>query len=515
MKKVISGKELQEKIKESINLLCDTVKQTLGPKGNNVLIDHSLFTPFITNDGATIARNIESEDEIVNTILEIAKEASLKTNETVGDGTTTTLVLLQSIMNSSLNYIEKGINPILLKKELDTYLKEIINTIKDLKLEIAPSKLNAIATIAANDEEIGNFLSKVFQTVGSKKAIFIEEKEEPIFDVSYLKGYHLQTHLASDYFLNEQKKIEYQNANILIFHDTLLDIEDISFILNDSMKNKKSLVIFAEDFDELLVRDIVSMNQNEELNCCLVKIQAYGMQKLKIEKDLEIITNGKIIDQHIALENIGLVKKIEIEKESIRIDFENTKKIKKYVSLLGEEIKEVKDDFDKDFIEQRIAMFLEGIATIQIGAATKTESHEIKMRIEDALCALESAKDGVLLGGGITFLKLAENINPKTNAEIIFKEALEVPFKQILTNAGLEYESIKQEIKNNQFQKIFNVQTEKWEDIKLTSVFDSFNVTIESLKNAVSIATMLFTTTSLVINEYINNANKEKEYNEI
>ncbi len=514
MKKVISGKQLQEKIKESINLLCDTVKQTLGPQGNNVLIDHSLFSPFITNDGATIARNIESEDEIVNTILEIAKEASLKTNETVGDGTTTTLALLQSIMNASLDYIEKETNPILLKKELNTYLKEILKAINDLKLEIDPNKLKAIATIAANDDEIGRLLSKVFQTVGSKNAIFIEEGEKQTLEVSYLKGYHIQTELASDYFLNEPKKT-YQNANILIFQNTLFNIEDIAFILNDCMKNKKSLVIFAEDFEELLVKEIISMNQNEELDCCLVKIQTYGMQKRKIEKDLEIITGAKRIEKQISLENIGIAKQIEIEKDRIRINFETTEKIKNYISLLNKEAREIKDDFDKDFVSQRIAMFSEGLATIKIGAPTKTESHEIKMRMEDALCALESAKDGVLLGGGITLLKIAEKIKAKTTAETIFKKALEVPFQQILANAGLDNKAIKQEIINNQFQKIYNVKTEKWEDVKNSSVLDSYNVTIESLKNAVSIATMLLTTTSLVINEYVNNSNKENEYNEL
>lgn len=515
MKKVISGKPLQEKMQESITLLCDTVKLTLGPKGNNVLIDHSLFTPFITNDGATIAKNIESEDEVVNTILEIAKEASLKTNEMVGDGTTTTLVLLQSIYESSLQCIEQGTNPILLKKELDAYLKEVLNVIESLKLEVDKNKMNAIASIAANDEEIGTFLSEVYQKVGSKSAITIEEVEEPMLKVSYQKGYHLETHLASEYFLNEQKEIEYQNASVLIFHDTLLNIEDIAFVLNDCIKNKKSLVIFAEDFEENLIRGIVAMNLEEELNCCLLKISEYGMRKRELEKDLEMITNAKVIENSISLENIGFCKRIRITKDKVCLDFETTKKTNEYVNLLKEEAKEMKDVYDQNFYEQRIALFSNGIATIKVGASTKTETHELKMRVEDALCALESAKDGVVLGGGVTLLKVANQIKGDTNAERIFKEALEVPFKQILTNAGVEFKPIKEEIQNSDFQKVYNIQKEKWEEPNSSSVIDSFHVTIQSLKNAVSIATMLFTTNSLVINEYTNNVNKENEYTEI
>lgn len=515
MKKVISGESLQEKIEESIALLCDTVKLTLGPKGNNVLIDHSLFTPFITNDGATIAKNIESEDEVVNTILEIAKEASLKTNEMVGDGTTTTLVLLQSIFNASLKCIKQGTNPILLKKEMDAYLKEIVEKLESSKMKVGKMQKKAIASIAANDEELGTILSKVYDRVGSKNAIYLEEVDKPLLDVTYLTGYSLETTLASDYFFNEQKEINYQNACILLFHKPLNNIEDIAFILNDCIKNKRNLVIFAEDFEENLVRELVTFYINGELNCCLLKITEYGIRKSQIEKDIEILTDAKGVNETISINNIGTIKNICITNNIVRLDFENNKKLKEYIGVLKEETNNIKDEYDKRFFEKRIAMFENGIATIKIGTPTKTETHEKKMRIEDALCALESAKDGVLLGGGITLLKIAERIKPNSNAKVILKDALEVPFKQILINAGIDYEIIKKEMQNNNFKKIYNVQSEAWEESNSTSVLDSFNVTIESLNNAISIATMLFTTTSLVINEYNNNVGKENEYTEI
>lgn len=514
MKKIISGKELQNKIMESIDLLCNTVKQTLGPKGNNVLIDHSLFSPFITNDGATIAKNIESEDEIINTILEIAKEASLKTNETVGDGTTTTLVLLQSILSSSLKEIENGTHPTILKKELDNSLNIVINNLNDFKEEINKDKLETIAKIAANDEQIGIFLSQIFQNVKTKNAINIEEVDRQALSVDYLKGYQIETELASDYFL-ESNQMDYRNANILLFNDALLDIDDIADVLNDAIKDNKNIVIFAEDFEKNLVQNIVLMNKNYEIKCCLLKIQAYGIQKRKIEKDIEIITNAKTIENSISLENIGKAKNIHITKENIRIDFDTNEDISKYIFDLEKEYQETQDDLYKNFYEKRIAMFSHGIANIQIGSKTKTETHEMKMRLDDALCALESAKDGVLLGGGVTLLKVGELLNEKNKSDSILKSALEIPFNQILTNAGINFNTIKKDMINNKFKKIYNVKEEKWEDASSSSILDSFNVTCEALKNAVSIATMLMTTTSLVINEYKNNINKENEYTEL
>lgn len=517
MKKVLSGKNLQEKMQESINFLCDIVSTTLGPKGSNVIIDHSLFTPFITNDGATIAKNIESEDEVVNTILEIAKEASLKTNEIVGDGTTTTLVLLQSIFNASLELIKKGENPILLKKELDACLEEILEMLEKEKRIPTKKDLLAIASIAAGDKRLGKIVSDAFEVVKKKSAITIQEKESEDLTLEFQNGYILDTQVLSEYFLNEKKSLHFEQANVLILHDFFSNLENIAFLLNDCLQNKKNLLLFANEYDENVLRELVSLHIENELSCCVLKLTEYGMHQRKIEKDLEILTNAKIVENYelITPENIGTIKNVTISNESTCISFIKENKIQEYISLLKEEAINCKDDFEQSFIEKRIAMFDTGLATIFIGAPTKTECHEKKMRLEDALCALESCNDGILLGGGITILKMANELNPNNNAEIIFKEALEKPFCKILTNAGIDASKVLEDIKKEHYQKIYNVNEDKLESVETTSVLDSFNVVKSSLINATSIATMLFSTTSLVINEYKNNANKTNEYTEI
>ena len=275
MKKVISGIELQKKIMESIELLCGTVKKTLGPKGNNVIIDHSNFSPFITNDGVTIAQNIESDDETMGAILELIKEASIKTNEEVGDGTTTTLVLLETIYKESLEYINKGMNPIVLKKELDNTLLIILEYLEKLKALPTKEKILYIAKIAANDEELGTFAYKTFLKVKNKNAITIEESNQKKTEVIFKKGYTLDSILASPYFFKDNKKIIYKDALVLLVKDTLTHIENISFILNEVMKNKKNIVIMARDYDEYVIQEIISLCLHENVNICLLKINEY------------------------------------------------------------------------------------------------------------------------------------------------------------------------------------------------------------------------------------------------
>jgi len=517
MKKVVSGTLLQEKMKESINSLCDTVGCTLGPKGSNVIIDHSLFTPFITNDGATIAKNIVSEDEVVNTILEIAKEASLKTNDIVGDGTTTTLVLLQSLFNSSLTYIEKGINPIFLKKKMDLYLSEILSILETEARKPDENNLLQIATIAANDNYLGNCAFQAFQTVKSKNAIMIKEVLENQLTINYLQGYTVETELLSDYFLKEQTNITFTNAKVLIIHDYLSNLENISFILNDCMKNKEPLIIFVNEYDETAFKEIVSLNLSNELSCCVLKISEYGLHQRKLESDIEALTHAKIIENYhfITPENLGFIEHIMINKNQARFDFQNNSQILQYVDLLKNEMNEYHDEFELTFYQKRIAMFQNGLAEILVGAPTKTECHEKKMRLEDALCALTSCEDGILLGGGVTLLKIAEEIEANDEVKAIFKAALQKPFFQILENAGLDSSKIYQEIKKNDFQKIYNVNTEKFENVTHSSIIDPFQVTKTTLCNATSIATMLFTTKSLVINEHENQLNKTTEYTEL
>lgn len=297
MKKVVCGSELQEKILESISLLCGTVKQTLGPKGNNVLIDHSTFSPFITNDGVTIAKNIESEDQVVAAILEIIKEASIKTDEEVGDGTTTTLVLLESLYKQSIQYINNGASPILLKKELDKNLAIILQELQKLKSKASISNLKNIATISAGDEELGQIAYQVMRKVKEKSAITIKEVPNDKISLSFFKGYSCEISLASPYFLIDTNILNFEDAYILLLNASLHNLEYISFILNDIIKNNQKLVIIANDFEEHTVEELVSLSLIENISLCLLKIEDYGMHIYEIMKDIACITGANIIEQ--------------------------------------------------------------------------------------------------------------------------------------------------------------------------------------------------------------------------
>lgn len=517
MRKVVSGKELEEKMSEAINLLCDTVKKTLGPKGNNIIIDHSSFTPFITNDGVTIAENIESDDATINTILEIAKEASIKTNEVVGDGTTTTLVLLQSIYNSSMEYIKKGKNPIILKKELDEYLKEILKELSNNKIKPMKDTLKKMACISANDTEIGLLVSNIFKYAENKNSIVVKEREENTLKYKLLKGYQLDTSIASPYFLKNNNEIIFKDSYVLLYNNDLFDINEIGNILNSVMEKNSNFVIFANDYSDEFINDVLSLNLNEGLNIVPLKVSEYGLKKSDIVGDLEIITNSKIIRDlsTISINDLGFAKNIYIEKDTTRIDFEYNKKIKAYIENIKKEEKKINDSYEKEFYLKRIAMFKKGIVELVIGAPTKIELREKRMRLDDALCAIFSAKDGVLPGSGITFLKIASNMSQDNVASIIFKDALTKPFFQIMKNAGEDASNIKKNIAEKNYELVYNIHSQKYEDVKNTNVIDSFSVTSYSLINACSIASMLITTTSLIINERENNLNKISEYGDI
>ena len=516
MKKVISGNELYEKMEEAINLLCGTVKTTLGPVGNNVIIDHSSFTPFITNDGVTIAENISSEDEVINTILELAKEASIKTNENVGDGTTTTLVLLESIFKQELDLIKNSKKPIILKQELEIELNKIIEEISIRKRKTNKSDLINIAINSSNDYEIGKLMSEVYSKIKNKNGITIKEYDNPYTKVEYLKGYSFESILSSPYFLKNNIEIVYYNAKILLVNNIIEDINSFGEILNEAINNNINLVIIAKDYDDYVANQLVSLNIDNNVNIILLKLSDYGLRMVNILNDVSLISNAKIIDNNIYnIESLGNVDKIIINNEITRLEFKNNKNINKYVNDLKKELKNIKNSFDYEFINKRIAMFKYGCANIYVGGITKTERIEKKMRFDDALCALSVTNDGSVPGSGIVLLEISDKLNNDTDIEKLFKEALKKPFEQILINAGIDYLEIVNEIRINNYEVLFNVKTNSFENINDTKVIDPYNVLVDSLKNAVSIASMLITTNSLIINEQINNLNKINDYNEI
>ena len=513
MKKIIYGNELYEKMSEAINLLCNTVKITLGPKGNNVIIDHSSFSPFITNDGVTIAENIESEDEVINTILTLAKEASIKTNDIVGDGTTTTLVLLEGIFNEGLKLIKEGYNPIILKKELNTYLDKLIIELENISHIPTNNDLYNVAKTSSNDNLIAKNIYDAYTKTKNINAINIKEIDSNTSHIEYLNGYRFETVLASNYFLNEQNTIEYNNPNILIINNKLENIESIAEILNEVIKKNESLIIISDDYNDDFVNDLVSLYLSNEIKICLLKTPSYGHKAHEILKDISVITNSNIVkNDYITLNNLGKVNNIVISNEEVIISFDYNDNIKKL-------IKEIKsnneNEIEKNFNDLRISMLSTTVANILVGATTTTERRELKMRYIDALHAIDISTKGILPGAGIALLKLRSNIKLESDIDKLFYNVLYLPFKQILINSGLNDKEIYDNIKKNNFNKLYNINKSNYENINDTLVIDPTFVVLNTLKNAVSISSMLLTTSHLIINEYKNNLNKISDYNEM
>lgn len=503
MKKIIYGVELQEKMEKAIQLLCGTVKQTLGPKGNNVIIDHSNFSPFITNDGVTIAKNIESDEEGIATILELAKEAAIKTDEVVGDGTTTTLVLLESLFLNGLEYIRQGIHPIVLKQELNQMLVEICHKLFSYKKIPSEAELYNIAISSANDISIGKVVFDAFSLVKDKSAIIVQETNQNEVSFSHYQGYYFSTTLASPLFLENQISLSYQDALILIFQGALNDIERISFILNEVMEQNQNLIIIANHFDDYVVNEILSKVLDGNLHCCIMTLEEYGLNEWIIKKDLEIITGAQIIEENseISLAHIGHISSIEINSEVTRIVFQKNSNIDEYVAQIQKDLLEKQDDIHKDFYKKRLAMFTNGIAKICIGALTKVECREKRMRLEDAICAISTTLEGILPGGGITLFQISQELNTDTIGSKIWKQTLMQPLEQIIFNAGLDINEILSKIEQEKGSYLYNISKNKYEKCSSTSVIDSYQVVLYSLQHACSIAVMLLTTTSLIINE--------------
>lgn len=496
MKKVIKDEELKEKMKIAIDLLCDTVKTTLGPKGSNAIIDHSLFSPFITNDGVTIARNIESDDEEINTILQLAKESSIKTDETVADGTTSCLVLLQSIYKEGLKYLEEGLKPINLKNELNNALANVLAYLKSLAWQPQKEEIKKIALTASKNEQVASLVTEAYLKIPNKKALIVKEVEEKTSSLVIKNGYIVEALWASSYYFIKEKELKINEGYLLIYANTLYALDDIDAIINEVIKTKKDLLIIADDYSQDFINEIVSLYLEEKIKIYLVKCPGYGLEKINIQNDLALIANSLVVSNLSDLQftSLGLINAILTEDD---LTFNFTKN-----SYKEEDLK-------------RLALLSYGVGYIKVGAPTLTERRELKMHFDDALGAVFASLNGVVLGSGLSLLKTSNYLNDDTVGNKIFKKVLPTCFKQIMQNAGENEEKLLAQAIKNDFKKVYNVNNKKWEDINATSVLDSLDVVISSLSNAVSIASMLLTTTSLIINEQSNNLEKTVSYTEL
>lgn len=501
MKKIISGEELKDVMREAVNLLCNTVSSTLGPTGNNVLINSSEATPFFTNDGVTIASNIESADERINTVLEIVKEASLKTNELVGDGTTTTLVLLQNIFNLGLEEINKGINKIILKNDLLSHMDYIVEELKKLKRTPTKNDMLNIAITSSNDIEIGTLTTNVFLKMNSKYSIKLEEsRTEKTYTVNK-RGYNILINKISSMYFSKNDNIELKNTKVLILKGYLDSLESISDIINDTLINDNNLIIFVEGMNESIKNEVLVYFFNHK-NIFIVEIEEYASHRDKQEEDISKLTSCTIKNieyENVSYNDLGLINNAIINQNEI-ILINNNNECNELINYLKEELKRCNSDYEKDFINSRISKLESGITTIYVGGTTKSEKKEKIMRYEDAICALETAKNGVIAGEGISYLKVGKTLKSDSIGSLILKQSLEKPFEKVIENLGLEYNQIKEKIINNNYELIYDYKTNKCISINKSNIIDPVDVIICSFKNALSIASILLSTSSLVIN---------------
>ena len=488
MKKVIGPDELKIKIKEALELLCDTVSKTLGPSGNNILLDTKDLAPFITNDGVTIASSISSSDEATKALLEIIKEASMKTNEMVGDGTTTTLVLLKAIYDLGLKEMEKGTSLYNLKKIWQEELKKILDEIEQKSRKPTTNDLYQIAYSACNDEVLSNVSVDAILKVKTKNAIKIlaSKTKETYFD--YVNGYVLNSFLSHEYFLNGDDKIAITHPYVLIYKGFLDDLEEISSMINPLLKAKESIILMTEGYSKELKETCLSLYYEKKVYIYLLELPTYDSMLFELYKDLESLIDFS-----------HLKEVVFTREETILFSNQDTNKRKEE---LKKEILMCHSDYQKEDLQRRLSMLETGLCTIYVGGYTEIEKKEKIMRLEDALCSLEVSFYGVNIGSGVTLYQIK-----KENKNLLLSEILDIPLKQIILNNGISSLELEKHLKQNE---IYNFTIEKWEDMNLTNVLDATKVCTTSLQNAFSIALMHLNLSFLVIN--VDEKNERDEF---
>ena len=492
MKKVIGPDELKIKIKEALELLCDTVSKTLGPSGNNILLDTKDLAPFITNDGVTIASSISSSDEATKALLEIIKEASMKTNEMVGDGTTTTLVLLKAIYDLGLKEIEKGTSLYNLKQIWHEELKKILDEIERKSRKPTTNDLYQIAYSACNDEVLSKVSVETILKVKTKNAIKIlaSKTKETYFD--YVNGYVLNSFLSHEYFLNGDDKIAITHPYVLIYKGFLNSLEEISSMINPLLKDKESIILMTEGYSKELKETCLSLYYEKKVYIYLLELPTYDSMLFELYKDLESLLKFN--------NNIGYLKEVVFTREeTILFSNQDTNKRKEE---LKKEILMCHSNYQKEDLQRRLSMLETGLCTIYVGGYTEVEKKEKIMRLEDALCSLEVSFYGVNIGSGVTLYQIK-----KENKNLLLSEILDIPLKQIILNKGISNLELEKHLEKNE---IYNFTLEKWEDMNLTNVLDATKVCTTSLQNAFSIALMLLNLSFLVIN--VDEKNERDEF---
>ena len=518
-KEIKFGEEARKKMLDGVNILADTVKVTLGPKGRNVVLDKNYGAPLITNDGVTIAKEIELDDPYENIGARLVKEVATKTNDVAGDGTTTATVLAQAIIKEGVKNVAAGGDTMAIKRGIDKAVTTAVEGLKEISSEInGKEDIARVASISANNQEIGELIADAMEKVSKDGVITIEESKTATTGLNVVEGMQFDKGYISPYFVTDTEKMEtvMENPYILITDKKIGNIQEILPLLEAVMGASGKLVIIADDIEGEALSTLVLNKLRGVLNVVAVKAPGFGDKRKEMLEDIAVLTGGEVITSDLglelkdtSLEQLGRAKQVKVQKENtIIVDGLGDKEaLSARVKQIKSQIEETLSDFDKENLQERLAKLAGGVAVIEVGAATEVEMKEKKLRIEDALSATRAAvEEGIVAGGGTALInvmpkveKLVETLedDEKIGAKIVLK-ALEEPLRQIATNAGLEGAVILQKVKTSEEGIGFNAAKEAYVDMKKEGIVDPTKVTRSALQNAASIASMILTTESVV-----------------
>ncbi len=520
MAKVIKfGEEARKSLLEGVNKLADTVKVTLGPKGRNVVLDKSFGAPLITNDGVTIAKEIELEDKYENMGARLVKEVSTKTNDVAGDGTTTATVLAQSMIKEGVKNVAAGADPMAIKRGIDKAVDAAVEGLKEVSSDInGKEDIARVASISANNEEIGNLIADAMEKVSKDGVITIEESKTSNTELNVVEGMQFDKGYLSPYMATDTEKMEavLENPYILLTDKKISNVQEILPLLEAIMQESGKLLIICDDIEGEALSTLILNKLRGVLNVVAVKAPGFGDKRKAMLEDIAILTGAEVITSDLGLElkdtttaQLGKAKQVKVQKENtIIVDGVGDKQqIADRVGQIKAQITETKSDYDKEQLQERLAKIAGGVAVIGVGAATEVEMKDKKLRIEDALSATKAAvEEGIVAGGGTALINVIPKVEKLVNsleggealgAKIVLT-SLEEPVKQIARNSGLEPAVIADSVKKAQVGVGFDAAKEEYVDMKKAGIVDPTKVTRSALQNAASIASMVLTTESIV-----------------
>ncbi|OIO19260.1 MAG: chaperonin GroEL [Candidatus Magasanikbacteria bacterium CG_4_10_14_0_8_um_filter_32_14] len=517
-KQIKFDNDARQALVNGVNILANVVKVTLGPKGRNVVLDKGYGAPVITKDGVSVAREIELEDKFENIGVELIKEVANKTNDVVGDGTTTATVLVQAIVKEGMKNVTAGANPVALNRGLHKAVQAIVAELhNNISKQVEDDEIANVASISANDREIGEKIAEAMKAVGKDGVITVEDSQSFGMEIETVKGMRFDKGLVSQYMVtnNERMEAEYNDALILITDKKISSVEDIVPILEKVAESgRKELVVIAEDVDGQALTTLVLNKLRGTFSVLAVKAPGFGDRRKDMLEDIAILTGGKVITEELGmklanttLEDLGHARKVVATKDTTTIvgGAGEVSNVENRVAQIRKMIETADGEFDKEKLQERLAKLAGGVAVIRVGAATETEMKEVKHRIEDAVGATKAAtEEGVVPGGGVALIRASralDNLNLPDEEMVavnILRRALEEPLRVIANNAGFEGAVVVEEVKRHEGNFGFNAATGEYEDMVAAGVIDPTKVTRSALENAVSVAGMFLTTEAVV-----------------